>query len=628
MANGYVGKVLWVNLANGLIEEEVIPEKIYREFLGGNGLGIRLLYERMKACVDPLGPDNILGFVPGLLTASPVPATGRFIVVTKSPLTGGWGESNSGGTFAPELKTAGYDAVFFTGISAQPVYLLLKDGKASLRDASHLWGKDTHETEDCLHQELSDPKVKIASIGPAGEMQSLVAGIVNEKGRIAARNGVGAVMGSKRLKAVAIRGGVHKVRVGAPDKLKVARQRFQENLKNSDFAKGLSAGGTAGGLSFLVSIGDSPVRNWKLSGVGALPAVSNLDSAEMEGMKISDYGCYACPIRCGAIIEQKEGPHAVPEELHRPEYESLAGLGQLLMNDNLKIAIKANDLCNRYGIDTITVGTTIALAMECYEHGLITRDDTGGIELTWGNGDAILAMVEKIGKREGFGAILADGVQHAAERIGKGAEKYAVAIRGKGLPFHDPRMGPALGTAMISDANPAHHMDSSITGMLENGLSVGTDPALQTPRVPFDAFSQKGPLYALGSAYHQLLNAAGFCALFTVNMLPPPAAELIAGVTGWDFGWEEALKVGRRILTLRQAFNAREGLTPDQFELPKRLKEEPLTTGPLANTKIDFDALKKGYFVAMGWNLGSGKPNIVTLGALGLAEIARDIVAS
>jgi aldehyde:ferredoxin oxidoreductase len=217
MAHGYVGRVLWVDLANGLIEEEVILEKIYREFLGGNGLGIRLLYERMKPCVDPLGPDNILGFVPGLLTASPVPATGRFIVVTKSPLTGGWGESNSGGTFGPELKTAGYDAVFFSGISPRPVYLLLKDGKASLRDASHLWGKDTHETEDCLHQELGDPKIKIASIGPAGELQSLVAGIVNEKGRIAARNGVGAVMGSKRLKAVAVRGGVQKVTVGAPE---------------------------------------------------------------------------------------------------------------------------------------------------------------------------------------------------------------------------------------------------------------------------------------------------------------------------------------------------------------------------------------------------------------------------
>ena len=338
----------------------------------------------------------------------------------------------------------------------------------------------------------------------------------------------------------------------------------------------------------------------------------------------SGYGCYACTVRCGAVIDTEEDIGGVSQEMHRPEYESLAGFGQLLMNDDQSVAIKAIDLCNRYGIDTITVGNTIALAMECYERGLLTREDTDGVDLSWGNGEAIVALVEKIGRSEGFGAILADGLQQAAERIGKGAEQYAVGIRGKGLPFHDPRMSPALGTALIADANPANHMDSHITGVLEQGIKIGNDPALQSPEVPFAAFDQKGPMYALGASFHQLLNAAGFCSLYALNTQPPPAAELIAGVTGWDFGWEEALRAGRRILTLRQAFNAREGLTPDQFELPKRLREEPLTTGPLANAKIDFGALKKGYFSEMGWNLATGKPENSTLSNLGLAEVAQD----
>lgn len=621
MPGGCAGKVLWVDLTHGNIHEEAVPEKMYREFLGGNGLGVRLLYERMEPNVDPLGPNNLLGFLPGLLTGNPVPGTGRFIVVAKSPLTGAWGEANSGGTLGRELKTAGYDGVFFSGIAPKPTFLLIRDGKVSLEDASAVWGKDTFQTEDILHEITGDQRLVIASIGPAGEKRRLTAGIVNEKGRIAARNGLGAVMGSKLLKAVAVKGGSHKLTVAKPEQLKAARLQFQSITKNSDFARKLTAGGTAGGLSFLVSIGDSPLKNWRESGIEALPNVANLDSNQMDRYKVSGYGCSACTIRCGALLEVNEGPYATAEEMHRPEYESLAGLGQLLMNDNAQVAIQAIDLCNRYGMDTITVGNTIAFAMECYERGLLTARDCNGLDLRWGNGEAIIAVIEQMGKGEGLGDMLADGLQKAAERIGKGAERFAVGIRGKGLPFHDPRMSPALGTAMITDANPAHHMDCHITGRLEQGGSIGKDPALQFTEVPFTAFDRKGPIYALGSAFHQLLNAAGFCAIYTINTLPPPAAELIAAVTGWDFGWQEALAAGRRILTLRQAFNVREGLTPDQFELPKRIKEEPLTTGPLANARIDFDALKKGYFSAMGWDIVTGKPDLPMLEDLGLVDL-------
>jgi aldehyde:ferredoxin oxidoreductase len=296
--------------------------------------------------------------------------------------------------------------------------------------------------------------------------------------------------------------------------------------------------------------------------------------------------------------------------MHRPEYQTLAALGGMLMNDNLEAGIKANDICNRYGIDTVGVGGTVAMAMECFENGLITKADTDGIELNWGNAQSIVDLVEKIARREGFGAVLADGSQKAAERIGKGAEKYAIAIRGKSLAFHDPRMSPALGTANIADANPAHHMDSQITGMLNEGAPIGSDPALQASKTnPFSG-------YVIGSAYHQLLNASGLCSLYTVATTPPPIAELIAGAGGWDFSWSEAMRAGRRILTLRQAFNAREGLTPDQFELPKRIA---------SSVKIDYAALRDGYFSEMGWDPKSGKPSKQALADLGLADLAADL---
>jgi aldehyde:ferredoxin oxidoreductase len=372
----------------------------------------------------------------------------------------------------------------------------------------------------------------------------------------------------------------------------------------------LAAAGTGSNISFLVSIGDAPLKNWSLSGLDALPTVTNLDGGNMDKYKVSGYGCYACPISCGAIIKQEAGPFAIKDQMHRPEYQSLAALGGMLMNDNLEAVIKANDICNRYGIDTMGVGGTIAMAMECYENGLISKKDTAGIELTWGNAEAIVAMVEKVARREGFGSLLADGTQKAAERIGKGAEKYAMAIRGKSLAYHDPRMSPSLGTANIADANPAHHMDSQITTMLNDGAPIGSDPALQAPKLnPFAG-------YAIGSAYHQLLNASGLCSLYTVATKPPPIAELIAGAGGWNFGWDEALRAGRRILTLRQAFNAREGLTPDQFELPKRI---------VSTAKVDYTALRNGYFSEMKWDVRSGKPSEEALADVELTELAADL---
>lgn len=625
MLNGYAGKILMVDLTAGTMKEESLSEDIYRNFIGGTGLGVRVLYERLKPKADPLGPGNILGFVTGPLTATPVPGSGRFTVVTKSPLTGAWADSNSGGFWGPTLKWAGYDAVFVSGISRKPVYLIISDGQAELKDASHLWGKDTYETDDRLQQELGKSQWRISCIGPAGESCSLMSGIVNEKGRIAARSGVGAVMGSKRLKAVAVLGDrKNEIAIADTGKLNSVREKFTKDIKASGFHQGLAAAGTGGGTSFLISIGDCPTKNWNFTGLDSMPTCENLNSTNMDKYKLRSYGCHACPIRCGALIHIKEGPFATRGEMHRPEYETLAALGALCLNDNLESVIKANETCNLYGMDTIAVGGVIAFAMECYENGLINIEETGGIDLTWGNGEAVAALTEKIARREGFGAVLADGVRRAAERIGKGSEKYAMHVGGHRLPYHDPRLSPSLGTNYVADAQPACHMGPQGTALLEKGLPLGSDELLKSPKLAvYGDYDGKGLMYATGAEYYQLLSSSGLCALYSI-LFAVPVVELIAPVTGWNLDWEEGLKIGKRILTLRQAFNAREGIKPEAFKLPERVVA-PQSMGPAAGVIIDFETLKKGYFEAMGWSIDSGKPNRQTLVDLGLDQLTGDL---
>jgi len=623
MTSGYTGKILFVDLTTETIEEGSLSESVCRDFIGGTGLGVRILYEHMKPRVDALGPENMLGFVTGPLTATPTPGSGRITVVCKSPLTGTWAESNAGGSLGPELKAAGYDAIFFSGIAPKPVYLSLSKGKAELKDASHLWGKDTTKTDDILKQELGEPKAKIACIGPAGELCSLISGIVTDKGRIAARSGVGAVMGSKHLKAVAVRGD-KKVSVAEPDKLRLVRNDFLKNIKASGFQQGLSSVGTGGGLSFLVSIGESPIRNWHTSGLEAMPTCTNLDGANMDKYKLRDYGCHSCPVRCGAVVEIKEGPFATEGETHRPEYETLAALGSFCLTDNAESVIRANEICNLYGLDTIAAGVAVAFAMECYENGLIGKEETDGIELTWGNAEAMIAVLEKLARREGFGAILADGAEKAAERIGKGSEKYAMHVHGQGLPYHDPRNNPCRGTGYIADADPGRHMETEYTTVLEHGGSLGADPALRTPKLEvYGDFQNKGHMYAVGAEFYQLLSSSGLCALLGIDNVVP-VAELIAAVTGWDFRWTEGLEVGRRILTLRQAFNAREGLLPADFKLPRRVMH-PASVGAAAGVEIDFDSLKSSYFAAMRWDIESGNPSPQALIDSGLDKLTGDL---
>jgi aldehyde:ferredoxin oxidoreductase len=615
---GYNGKILFVDLTSGSIKEENLPEQVYRDYIGGVGLGARILYERMKPNVDPLGPENMLGFLVGVLTSTGIHGA-RFQVVTKSPVTGGWGDANSGGSFAPELKAAGYDGVFFSGVSAKPVYVFLNDGKAEIKDASHLWGQDTVETEDSLREELGDNRVRIACIGPAGEAQSLLACIKHE-GSASGRSGVGAVMGSKRLKAFVVRG-TKKVPLANPERFATLRKEYLKSVKETEhpFVEIWKKWGTCGITSSSVESGDAPTKNWAVYGAETFPTYKKLDGDEVIKYVVKKHACTGCPMGCKGWVrvDQEYGGYAGG----KLEYETVALLGASCLIDNIEAVGKGGDLCNRLGIDTIGTGSVVAFAMECYEHGIITKEDTGGLELTWGNSDAMVRLVEQIGRREGFGAVLADGSAPAAERIDKGAEKYAMHIGGQDMPAHDPRVSVGMGWGYVCDPTPGRHTTAIAATVYYGGLDFPESKDLGLPPLedPFD-LDVNAKVYAICSDMERFWWAAGLC---TFAWWPEtlPLVEAVRAATGWqDFDLQEVLKTGRRIQTLRQAFNIREGVKTSQWRLPKRLTEAP-DEGPFAGRGIDADAMKKMGYASLGWDSNTGKPLDSTLVELGLKEL-------
>ncbi len=603
MANGFMGKILWVDLTTKQMKEEVLDEKMARDFLGGYGIGARIIFDRQKPGADPLGPDNILGFVTGILTGTQALGSSRYVVVGKSPLTGGWGDANSGGNFGPFLKFAGYDAVFFTGAADKPVYLYIDNGKAEVRDAAHLWGKDTFDTEDILRKELGKD-VELACIGPSGENLSLVAAVMNNKGRAAARSGLAAIMGSKKLKAVALRGNM-KVPVADETAANEMRKRHLANMgPRASFMRDF---GTSGLFDNACERDDAPCKNWGGVAVIDYPNYKNLNGEAVLKKRARGYGCWHCPIACGGIMKPSNGgDYEFSGDAHKPEYETLAMFGSNIGNDNLDSIIKVNDICNRYGLDTISTGACVAFATECYENGILTKDDTGGIELTWGNHKAIVAMTEKIGKREGLGEILADGVKIAAQKIGKGSEKYAMHVGGEEVPAHDSRGGMDFATGYVSEPTPGRHTQNG-----QGPYPDGTRP--------------KNAPHREGSCICQSYNAAGICMIVLADGYShfDQLIEAFQVVTGWDFTREEMIKTGERINAIRQAFNAREGIrTP--WSLPDRMMGvPPKADGPRKGIALKKEDLFKDYYEAMDWDTQTGKPSQKRLTELGMADVAK-----
>jgi aldehyde:ferredoxin oxidoreductase len=616
MASGYMGKMLFVDLSKNKLRDEALDEKLCRQFIGGYGIGAKILFSRQEAGVDPLGPDNILGILTGPFTGTPALAGTKHTVVGKSPLTGGWGDANSGGYFGAFLKYAGYDALFFDGISAKPVYLFINNGKAELRDAAHLWGKDTRQTEAILKSELGKD-VEVACIGPSGEKLSLIAAVFNRT-RTAARSGLGAVMGSKKLKAVAVKGNM-KVPIADEERARELRKKYMAELG------GHIAWLKPFGTPFLVDIGvlsgDSPVKNWAGVGVIDFPDFKPIAKEAVIARMTKKFACYQCPIGCGGYMKAGTGEYKYEAGSRRPEYETIAMFGTNCLNNNLESILKTSDICDRYGVDTISAGAAIALAIECYERGLITKKDTDGIEMTWGNHRAIVAMTEKLAKREGFGDVLADGVKAAAEKIGKGADKYAIHVGGQELPAHDPKHSFHYATSYRMDPTPGRHFVGS-----ELSDAPG-HPAGLLPKFDLKSFSGRGEARRIGSSFHQTVVCTGMC-LFVYWAFPDvdPIADFMRAVTGWDVTDEELLKTGERIANIRQAFNIREGLNPLKHKVPDRVMgRPPLKEGPVAGVTIDEDTMIKEYLTAMDWDLKTAKPSKRKLLELGLTDVAQEL---
>jgi aldehyde:ferredoxin oxidoreductase len=624
MPGGFMGKIAFVDLSRSSVEIESLPASTCREFIGGYGLGVRELFERQAKQIDPLGPENILGLAAGPLTGTKAPTGGRYMACCKSPLTGGWGDANAGGYFGSELKAAGFDAVFVSGKAAVPRLLWVTDGRIEIRDAAHLWGLDAIEVEAAIQKDLKDPKIRVASIGPAAERLSLISGIVNDRGRIAARSGVGAVMGSKNLKAVAVRGHA-KVPVADPAELGRLAKAFAQQIRDMPgMAQALMKHGTCGFTSALVASGATPVKNWRLAGEQAFPTVKRVaDGDAVIRFQTRKYGCANCPIACGGICDVSEGKYPVGE-VHKPEYETIGAFGPLCLCDDLEAIIKLHDMCNRSGLDTISAGHVLALAMECFEKGILNESDLDGIRLTWGNGPAMVALLHKVIRREGIGDVLADGVRIAAAKIGRGADACAVHVGGQEPGLHSALFLPSRGTGFVCDPTPGRHTAAPMARLEGGPGAYAPYPELTIDKFERYAYTGKGPMSATASRYLQVGNCAGVCVMPFMFFGNYPLIELLNAVTGWGMDVAEALTAGARIQTLRQSFNLREGIRPEQVQLPDRmLGRPPQEAGPLAGVTVDVDRLAREFRQAMGWDAKSGVPEAATLNRLGLAELVR-----
>jgi aldehyde:ferredoxin oxidoreductase len=623
MSGGHAGRMGFVDLSTAEVRQEQLDENLARDFIGGYGLGVRILFELQKRGINPLGPENTLGFTTGPLTGTQTPTGGRYMAVCKSPLTGGWGDANSGGYFGSELKSAGWDAIFVSGIAASPQYLVVTQEGLELKDASHVWGRDTVDTEDALREELGISKLRVACIGPASERLSLISGIVNDKGRIAARSGLGAVMGSKRLKAVAVHG-KGKVAVANSERLDQLRKAFLKQLSESGgFPKILRDYGTCGLTGGLVAVGATPIKNWLLAGDQAFPTVDKIaDGDTVIQYQVKRYGCANCPIACGGIFSVDKGRYPV-KEAHKPEYETIGAFGAMCMNDDLLSIIKMNDMCNRSGLDTISAGSVLAFAMECFEKGIITTSDTEGIELTWGNSKAMIAVLDKIIRREGFGDILADGVKVAAQKLGKGAEAYAMHVGGQEPGLHNALFLPGRGTGFVCDPTPGRHTAAAPISRIDAGSgAIAPYPELQFKGLETYEYKSKGLASAIASCYWQVGTCAGVCLFPVVFFGWYPLLEFLNSVTGWGIDMTEALQTGARIQALRQLFNLREDISPSDINLPPRMVGmPPHTEGPLSGVTIDIDSLRAEYYKAMGWDSLCGHPTTETLQRLGLEKL-------
>ena len=619
MENGFAGKVLRVNLRNEKIYSENLKENFYRRYFGGRGLISYYLLNELEPRIDPLGPDNKLIFACGPVTGAPVSGSGRNSVGAKSPLTGAYGEAEAGGFWGAELKRAGFEAIIIEGKASSPIFLWIHDKKVELRDASSLWGLEIKESQETIRNDLGNKTVKVAQIGPGGEKLVRYASIVNDMNHVAGRCGMGLVMGSKNLKAVVIKGS-RSVPVSKPKRLGKLAQWMAQNVDN--VAHVLHTYGTGVGMDVMEEIGNLPIRNFR---DGDFPEVDSISAeAVKDTVRVGMGTCFACAVACKKEVKVTEAWNVDPA-YGGPEYETLASLGSNCGVSDLKAVCKANELCQRYSIDTISTGVSISFAMECFEHGLLTKEDTGGMDLSFGKAESMVKLVELICEKRGLGALLAEGTKRVAEHIGHGAEEFAIHVKGQEVPMHDPRLkrGEALGYAVSPTG--ADHVHNIHDTFLYPQLPKKYESLGILEAVPVEDFGpKKVRLFKYVSEWRTLNNFLVMC-LFTPWSVTQKV-EIVRSVTGWNTTAFELMTIVERGNTLARIFNLREGFTEKDDWLPPRFFK-PKTSGALNETSVNPEDLQKAkvlYYDMMGWT-EQGVPKQSRLEELDIAWAADKI---
>lgn len=606
--HGYTGQILYVNLSNGKTKTETLSEEFAKKYIGGTGFGIKMLLDNQKPGIDPFDPENPLIFVTGPFAGTMAPTTGKYGVFAKSPQSNLLGEGYSTGFFGPELKRAGYDIVVIKGKSEKPAYLWIDDDSIQILDAKHLWGKTTWETETAIREELGDFYIRVATIGPAGENLVKIGCIINDHWRAIGRTGLGAVMGSKNLKAIAVRG-TNDMTVADPEGLREHCLELYEEMSHGPNTVKYRTLGT-------------PANVLKLNAAGALPT-RNMQSATFEGAEtvsgeflnehfiVKIQGCEACPMRCEHVAVVPEGPWKGTTA--RMEYEPLMALGPFCGVDRLEGIIKAKEICDKYGIDAISAGIIVGFAMECFEKGLITKEDTGGLDLEFGNAEAMVQMTKKIALRQDVGDILAEGVKGASERIGKGSEEFACHIKGVEVTGYDIR---GLKTCALGYAVSRRGADHQRHGSYGHDLSGEVDR--------FKVEKGRGKLVMEDEHVYCLFDSLILCKFNRALWDYDRMARIYRQITGIPTTGAELHKAGERISNLARIYNIREGLTRKDDHLPIRVMKLPIPSGVAKGSFVsqeELDFLLDDYYAARGWTR-EGVPTKEKLKEMGLEEYA------
>ena len=630
MPYGYNGKILRIDLSREEIAIEENDEYFYRTYIGGATLGAYYLLKEQKARVNPLSPENIIVFACSVVTGTPAPGFSRYAIVSKSPLTGAIGDTQAGGFWGPELKFAGYDAIVIKGIAREPVYLFIQDGEVKIRKAAHLWRKTTGEVEQIIRKEYSDPRIRVLSIGCAGENLVRFASVLSDCKHAAGRLGMGAVMGSKNLKAIAVRGH-SKIEMKDEETVRKWSRWFSKNFMNNPVNSSLHNLGTGEILLGMNADGQLPTRNFQ---TGFFEGAEGISAETMHKTIFQKgEGCYACPVKCKRVVEAKE-PYTVDPTYGGPEYETIAALGSNCGIDKIVAIAKANELCNKYGLDTISTGAVIAFAMECYEKGIIGKDDTGGISLKFGDAKAMLRMVEIIAKREGIGDILAEGSKRTAKKFGKGAEGFTVEVKGEELAMHDGRVKGMVGFAYAVSPVGADHVvvehdtDFDFNApdiFIEQMKSLGLLDRCKTSGMDH----QKVRMFCYLQNHFSFMDSLCLCVFafapvrtFKMSHL----VEIASAVTGWELSLWEIMKLGERRVNMFKAFNVREGFTIADDWLPPRMFE-PIQSGSRKGSSFSEDELREMrelYYKMQNWD-NEGRPTQAKLIELDLEWIANEL---